>query len=159
MTPGGEPVDLVYSQTTSGLTIANQASDEASVRAALREHNRDLKLEWKRLDGRVCWYVTVYLGSARTDAWVCDWTDETGAPLPLSHGLVERVKQLDGNSRWTEPDPAVLNDRRSAELEQASNDEIDWYAAELVKQYRGRSGVILPRGLYRRKSEFKDIRR
>jgi hypothetical protein len=150
---------LVYSTTDSGLAVAFTAADERSVRAALKAHDPDLNVDWKLHEGETCWYVTRYLGSARTDEWVCDWADEHGQPLPLSHGLVERVKQLDMNSRHLEADPEQLNDARTAAIEAEQDAEAEWYATELVKHYRGKSGVVLPRGIYRRKTAFRDIRR
>lgn len=152
-------MSLVYSETSSGLTVANVAADERSVTAALRQHDPDLSLDWKLApSGERCWYVTRYLGSARTDEWVCDWADAYGNPFPLSHGLVQRIKDLDLNSRHQEADPDELNEHARAARAAESDAELEWYSAELVKHYRGRSGVILPRGTYRRKTEFRDIR-
>lgn len=149
---------LVFSETTSGLSAAFMASDEASVRAALKQHDRDLNLEWKRVDGTHIWYVTKYLGSERRDEWICDW-ELNGEPLPLSHGLVQRIKDLDLNSRAPIVDPEQLNDAMIEEAREEFGEAIDDISADIIERIRGRKLHALPRGAYRRNTRFKDIRR
>lgn len=148
---------LVFSETSSGLVAAHMGADEVSVRAALKDHDRDLNLEWKRVNGQHIWYVTKYSGSERRDDWICDWVAD-GQPLPLSHGLVQRVKDLDMNSRWVEPDAEEENDRMVAALRAESDAEIEELSKEVVDRYRGKTNHLLPRGVYRRNTRFRDVR-
>lgn len=151
-------MSLILSETGSGLLAAHQHADQASVTAALRSHDRDLRLLWKVIDGQRVWYVVKFLGSERPADWICDW-ERDGEPLPLSHGLVERVKALDLNSRAVHADPEELNDRLTAEGLAEVNGAIDELARDLVERYRGTKSHLLPRGVYRRNTRFKDMRR
>lgn len=145
---------LIYSRTPSGLDVAFNAADERSVAQALREFDDDLRLVWKVVDGQKVWEVVHHNGSDKAATWITDWTDEDGDPLPLSHGLVQRVKELHMESRAPQHDPLDLNDAIERAAREELDAEIDWYAEQLVKTYRGRTLHALHRGAYRRNTRF-----
>jgi hypothetical protein len=90
---------LVERVTDSGL-ILREREDGLAVARALREYDRDLSLV---VDSHGLWRV--YAG----DAFVCDWSDRDGTPLPLTMGLLDKIKLLDKNTSSKAPDPDELN--------------------------------------------------
>lgn len=153
-------MSLVEHRLTSGLFVASQASDEASVRRALKAHDPDLALTPDVDDetGQIVWTVMKRVGEQRYI--VCRWRDETHpdrTPLPLSHGLVEHVKRLDLNSRAPRIDVQAENDRLQASQREAADEEIEWYSAELVDRLRGRTLRPSPRGQRRRGAQFPNL--
>lgn len=150
---------MVYSRHGSGLQVAYQAADERSVAAALREFDPDLRLLWKIRGGGQMWEVVKFMGHDRDAVWICDWDSPDGQPLPLSHGLVQKVKDLHLESRTPHVDVEELNHRMVADSLADWHAEVDHMSAELITRLRGRTSYLLPRGLYRRNTRFKDIRR
>jgi hypothetical protein len=153
-------LSLVHSQLGSGLVVASEAMDEASVRRALKQHDPDLALTPDVDDetGRVVWTVMKRVGEGRMV--VCRWRDETDPerrPLPLSHGLVEKVKRLDLNSRAPRVDVEAENLRLQEKGREEDIEQIEWYARELAKRLHGHSTSVLPRGRYRRSTAFRDV--
>src|SRR4051795_9638587 len=96
---------LVERVTDSGL-ILRESGDGSAVARALREHDPELSLQ---VDQFGLWRVYA------RDTFVCAWEDADG-PLPLSMGLVEKVKQLDRNTASKAPDADELNARNQAEI-------------------------------------------
>lgn len=156
---------LVYEHDPhSGLAVAREGADEASVRAALKAFDSRLMLDhaidtdWQR----VVWQVLCRTGPDTPPSVVCRWretTDPASEPLPLSHGLVEKVKRLHVESRALRADADADNDALRARQHADADAEIEEYAAELVDRLRGRTLRPLPRGHYRRNTEFRDISR
>lgn len=156
---------LVYDHDPrTGLVVAHQGAEEASVRAALKQFDARLMLDYA-IDtdwGCVVWQVLCRTGSDTPPLVVCRWRetdDPASKPLPLSHGLVEKAKRLHVESRAPKPDAdadnAVLRARQNADADA----ELEEYAAELVDRLRERTLRSLPRGRYRRNTDFRDIRR
>lgn len=151
---------LIESRLNSGLVVATSASDEVSVRRALKQHDPDLTLTPDIDDetGRIVWTVMKRVGEGRHV--VCRWRDEQHPdrpPLPLSHGLVEQVKRLDLNSRAPRVDVQAENDRRRERQREDDTEMLAEYAHDLVRRLRGRSTPVLPRGAYRRNTHFRDV--
>lgn len=147
---------LVEHRLNSGLIVASTASDEASVRMELKRHDDQLTLTPDVDDetGHVVWTVMKRVGETR--AVVCRWRDEMGRPLPLSHGLVEFVKCLDLNSRSPREDVLAANDQHTADHQAEADEELEWYAAELVDRLRERTLRPSPRG-QRRGAQFPNL--
>lgn len=151
---------LVYDHNPTGLVVAREGAGESSVRHALKQHDQRLMLDYA-IDtdwGKKVWQVLCKTGSDTPPAVVCRWRDEqTGEPLELSHGLVDHVKRLDVNGRGRQIEADAANREMRARLEQDADAEIDWYARQLVKKLKGTSGIVLPRGQYRRRTQFADV--
>jgi hypothetical protein len=108
-------VSLVYSRSDSGLVVANQAADEASVERALKQLDRQLELQcWPSLDGPPLYKVVARLSDDRPPVTVLVWQTEQAEPLPLSSRLIDEVQRLDRNSRGEYLDDDERN-RRLAE--------------------------------------------
>lgn len=152
---------LVYDHNPTGLVVAREGAGESTVRRALKQHDPRLMLDYV-LDtdwgGRQVWQVMVRVSGDAPPHVVCRWRNEqTGEPLELSLGLVEKVRALDLNSRAPKVDPDAENQQMRDALIAAADAEIEWYGEELVKRLKGTTGYLLPRGAHRRNREFPNV--
>jgi hypothetical protein len=101
-------VGTSYLQLESGLVIPQQGAGWAAVQAALKQHDSHLEL------GEVAGVWKVYFRPSpdHPPEFLCDWRDPDGTPRELSHGLVDKVRSLDRNSRERAPTEAELNAKR-----------------------------------------------
>lgn len=108
---------LVHSRTGSGLIVSEYGADGAAVLRALKDHDPDLRLipPGVSVQGahREHWAVYLYRGSERPPVFVLAWTGPDGGPLPLSHRLVDAVKQRDLNGRGNPLSADQLNAARA----------------------------------------------
>lgn len=84
---------LVHRQLASGLVVAEDAADERAIQAAVKQIRRDFSLQKRqRLEalGGGLVYKIVHVPSGIP---VISWTDDSGRPLPLSSGILERFKK------------------------------------------------------------------
>lgn len=89
-----------YALTDTGLYVPPASTDSRKVARELLRHDPDLRLVASVHDGGQLWRVYRHIGSGVDPEFVCAWMNETtGEPYPLTMGLVDRVKQLDLNSR------------------------------------------------------------
>jgi len=121
-------VGLVYS-SYGGLTVAEHGADEASVRAALKKLDPDLRLVRDDTEGRV-YRVFKFLGPSTPAVWICDWRSDDGEPLPLTHRLVDRVAGLRVGSRMPESDPVENNRRLEEEAAVERRERLDELARD-----------------------------
>lgn len=153
-------MSLMYDHHPSGLLVAHQEAGEKTVRAALKQMDSRLLLDYA-IDPvwqRQVWQVLCRHTTDLPPSVVCRWRDETtGEPLPLSHGLVDRVRSLHMESRAPKVDPDADNDRLKAELAKDGDAELEFYAEELVDRLKGKKAYLLPRGLHRRNRQFPNI--
>ena len=122
---------LVFSEI-GGLTVATSSSDYQSVQRAIKEIDDCYMLD--DLSGAGDWVVLCRRGSEMPPDVVVTWRDENGNPLPLSSGLVEKVKRLRADSRWTEPDPDVLNEK----LRERNRVEFEDHVDEITRKHTNR---------------------
>lgn len=113
-------MSLVYSER-GGLLVAEHGADAVSVERALKDHDRDLLLippgvQFADMPQRGGWRVYRKAGGDRPPEFICFWGTDHGDPYPLSHGIVDKVKELDRNSRAKAVDDAVANAMRDAEI-------------------------------------------
>lgn len=115
------------SRLDSGLTVAEHGSDAVAVQRALQEHDRDLRLIPQESDhyGRIVYKVARLTGGDRPVQWVMSWRTRDGEALPLSMRLVDKVKELDLNSRAPKDDPDDLNAQVRAERERDLDREME----------------------------------
>jgi|SRR5450759_634775 len=143
---------LTYSETRSGLVVGREAADERSVRSALKAIDDHLLLDFTG----ECYQVLKRVSSEGHVRRVCSWRDDAGRPLPLSHGLVDRVDSLRVDGRV----PAVDVEAENQKLQDAQAAEADellaWYAKEAKPRLRGTRSSNLPRGTHRRQVIFPD---
>lgn len=139
-----------YRRNDYGLLVPASSGDGGplvvQIARALREHDDALRLvpQSSPILGTY-WAVYRYAGENNPAEKVCTWVDfATQEALPLSFGLVERVKQLDRGGRGADVYEAdELEERRKARREKEQADAID----ALVQDHhrpRGRR-TILPR--------------
>jgi hypothetical protein len=127
---------LVERVTDSGL-ILREREDGLAVARALREYDRDLSLV---VDSHGLWRV--YAG----DVFVCDWSDADGSPLPLTMGLLDKIKLLDKNTSSKAPDPDELNARQQAATQAQKARDLEAIEAEFLPILEtNRLSVRIPR--------------
>lgn len=144
---------LVETRTPSGLYVAENAADYQSVSRALRDYDRDLRLVPQPDDeGRVAYKVFRYQGGDRPAEFVCGWWSEQLQPLPLSHRLVDLVKQLDRNTGGRE-DVDTENERLREERLRDAAEAISDVGRETSK--RVKRSPALHRGQHLRRSRHK----
>jgi hypothetical protein len=133
----------MYARSDSGLVYPVEGMDGAAVRAALKEHDRNLDLiqqldpQWGR------WVFKVTYATGGPSEVLFAWRAPSGEPLPLSSALIDKVKQLDRNTAFAAPDADHLNaqhlDERREDWEEARQDLKDDYLRRAKRQ------PILPR--------------
>lgn len=148
-------MSLVYERQGNGLLVARDTapSDEKAVARQLRDYDPDLRLVPQGVVGRqIAYKVYRYAGSDRPAEFICFWGDAAiGEPYPLSSGLLDRVRELDRNSRARYASAEELNEKRRAELER-HRDSLSEDVYDDLKRMPGRLAVIPRPGVgYRRK--------
>lgn len=142
----------------SGLVVAEESADEAGLQRALNriDHPAARRLVLTREVDRKhdcwVWLVHVVVSDDRPAVYVCRWDDERGRPLPLSSGLVERVRE----QLARDGDPAAMVDAANAAHVAAVDRQIDEAsseAARLVARF-GAAGhsALFHRGVHLRRA-------
>jgi hypothetical protein len=146
---------LVYSRTDSGLLVAEEgASDEKAVGRLLRDYDSDLRLVPATFhDGRLGYKVYRYAGPDRPAEFICYWGNEEGEPYPLSSRLLDKVRELDRNSRA----PYLSEDELNARAQEKRERQIRQDAEDLVDDVATTAGVMpcFHRGAHLRRSRAK----
>lgn len=139
---------LATRRHSSGLLLAEQATEEPQLRHALRRFDDQLRLLPPRavFPGTATgyWRVVRMVADDRPALPVLTWMDATGAPIPLSTGILEELQRLRRDSRNQGPD---VDERNAALEEQVRRERADAMEA-LHDEYepyleRGRVGVSL----------------
>lgn len=146
-------MSLVY-LPRGGIVVASEAADERSLSEALKRFDPDLVLTWELDDrGRQVYEVRKLVGRDRPALLVCRWTDDYGEPLPLSHALLDHVKQHQRGGRlaqWEE------DERRRDESERAEAfEEALEIARDTLDRVSGKKLSPLHRGAHLRRSRHK----
>lgn len=103
---------LAHRTTGSGLVIAETVMNEPGIQRALKQIDERLTLQW-----RPPYHVVVCQVNDHYAPVVATWMDLHGRPLPLSHGLVDKVNmwRLDARNQPEGVDQA--NERRQREID------------------------------------------
>lgn len=132
----------------SGLVVAEESADEAALWRALNQEIDDRLILTREVDRKHqtwVWQVRVMVSTTRCD-YVCDWRDQQGRPLPLSSGLLERVREQ--FALRDQPGHGLdVADKRNAALVADIDRQIDeasTEAARLVAKFggSGHSGLL-----------------
>lgn len=139
-------MSLTYTKTDSGLLVAENRASREAVAAALRDHDRDLRLVPSVVNNgtQVLWKVYAYRGSETPAVFLFAWEDQNREPLPLSMNLVEKAKQQDKNSRAPRDNEDTHNARLVAERDRDRTNLAVAVAQEHEPRING-SRTILPR--------------
>lgn len=143
----------VYSRHGTGLLVAEHSADERSVTVALRDFDPDLVLTWEVQEGQQVWEVHKVVSQDRPAVFICRWQDRHGAPLPLSHGLVDLVKQLryGGVAQAAEEHNRKLREEAERDVYEGSLE----IARDMIPRIRGRRIPVLHRGRHLLRSRHK----
>lgn len=140
-------------RSESGLVLARERSDSATLERQLKQIDRELALQaWPSLDGPPTWKVVRYCGPDRPPETICSWVTGEGDPLPLTEGILDMVRQLDRNTRSDYDDADARNEKFKAKLaKQTERDE-----EALIGDWRFPHGrPVLPRSQSLRRSRDK----
>lgn len=124
---------LITRRHETGLVLAEQSADEASLGRALRQIDDRLALQF-----RPPYYVVVCQVSDHYAPVIATWMDLHGRPLPLSSGLLEKVQAARIGARNQPLSVDEHNARRLAEIEK---DRANTYEA-----LRDDHGPLIERG-------------
>jgi hypothetical protein len=133
-------VRLAESITDSGLVLLEGREDGAQVARELRRYDPALCL---RVDVNGLWRVYRTVGSEHRDVFICAWQDAGGVPLPLSMRLLDKIKQLDRNTRSPAPDPDELNARLRRETERQYQSDTEAIISEVNPILEGKRNVSM----------------
>lgn len=109
---------LVQRTHESGLVVAEESADEAALGHALKQIDRAYVLQ-KNPDGDTpgLYVVACVVNEDEPPIRILAWADGNGEPLPLSSGLVEKVKAWHVGARNRPETVDEYNARVGAELE------------------------------------------
>ena len=138
-----------------GLQVAEMSQDEKTIAAELKAMDRRLVLNRNPDEsGRFCWDVHCIWSSDHPAVLICTWRDDNGNPLPLSSGLVEKVKSLRSGVD-TAAQAELANQRlREANRKDAHNMFQDW-GSDVLPSLDDKRSVLLHRGQHLRRSRDK----
>lgn len=148
----------------SGLFVSEQVSDSESVERALNALDHpvaDRLFVTREVDQRFgswVWRVMIWNGDRPAEN-LCEWRDQAGQPLPLSHGLVDRVRaqmaSRDGDRLGIAL--AEQNERHSERVRREVDDALDEIAADVGPRMRETRSAVLHRGQHLRRSRQKAV--
>jgi hypothetical protein len=131
----------------SGLLLPTQGMDEAAVRRALTEHDPELVLlppgvdvygrPWPERQG---YRVYRKVGGDKPIEFICFWGNDQFEPYPLSSALVDKVKELDRNTRSRQLDEYVREEQRRQEIEKQEQRDQEALASDWDRKH----GVPVP---------------
>ena len=99
------------------------------------------------------WKVYAHRGSDQPAVFVCAWMDSQGVPLPLSHRLLDMVREQDRNTRGHYKTEDELNAELRARNDRVISDRMDAVTEEWLS--REKSHAVLPRSVSLRMSRDK----
>lgn len=127
---------------------------ERQVQRELRNLDPDLFLDKRWENGVLVYLVRYFIGSAEEPLDTVKWVDPSGRPLPLSLGIVDRVKMQEGDLREAIQRATLYNIAEKERRKQAVNEELDAIISE--HQAENRKGKTSSGGPGRLIGEFPD---
>lgn len=148
---------LSYTSRDSGLVVAHQGADFAAVQAALRQHDRDLRLVPQGIgrNGKTLYNVYRWYGPDRRAEFILAWMDENMNALPLSSALIDEVQRHDKNCRGTIIGADEHNRRLIEQTRKDGREETREIAREYGERIDGKRNTILPRSQSLRRARDK----
>jgi len=135
----------------AGLYVVEQAADFRAIDAELGRIDSRLFLSWELERGKKL-YRVLYERGDLPPLTLCDWRDERGEPLPLSSGLIERVKSQRPRGGPEFPDYARLNEERAEKERVELGEAMQDIAADIEPRIAGRRLPLFHRGIHLRRA-------
>lgn len=148
---------FAFRSDDSGLVLAEEHRDEAAVSRALKEIDPRLVLQKERANAEGGWKYKVYRiwSEDQPPTPVLTWTDAYGYPLPLTWGLIDKVKVhyvgFRGNEYYVSEDEH--NSRYRAALDKQLKDDLAAITEEHKPRLSGRTTVSMSGKLKRRQRD------
>lgn len=150
---------LAYRRDESGLVVAERdlSGDEARLSRALKQIDDRLVLQKERHDGPPGWKWRVLRvwSDSHPPTPIVTWTDEFGHPLPLTEGLLDKVRVhmlgFAANRYYVDADEH--NRRHVERVEKRLADEHAAIVEEHLPRLSGRTSVSMSGRLRRRRHD------
>lgn len=148
---------LAYRNDESGLVVAEHTVDEARLGRALKEIDDRLVLQKERANVEGGWKYRVLRvwSEDHPPTPIITWTDEYGHALPLTWGLIDKVKihmlGFRGNDFYVDPDDH--NRRHQEKLDRQIAADHAAIAAEHRPRLSGRTSVSMSGKIHRRQTD------
>lgn len=139
--------DLAYRQDESGLFVAETTRDEQAIIAALKQIDPRLALQKERASAEGGWKFKVLRiwSEDHPPTPILTWTDAYGNPLPLTDGLIDKVKihmlGFRGNDYYVSADEH--NAKLKAERDKQRADDLAAIRDEHLPRLSGRLSVSM----------------
>lgn len=140
--------DLAYRQEDNGLVVAETITrDEAAVTRALKEIDPRLALQKEpaNVEGGWKYKVLRVWSEDQPPTPILTWTDQFGNPLPLTFGLIDKVKihmlGFRGNDYYVSADEH--NAKLEAAREKQKRDDLAAIRDEHLPRLQGRLSVSM----------------
>lgn len=141
-------MDLAYRHSDSGLVLAEHiCRDESQVVSALKEIDPRLALQKEAANAEGGWkYKVLRVWSEdHPPTPILTWTDDYGNPLPLTFGLIDKVKihmlGFRGNDYYVSADEH--NEKLQAARDKQKADDLAAIRDEHLPRLRGRTSVSM----------------
>lgn len=133
-------MDFTYGKTDSGLLVAENSasSDERAVAQLLKNYDPDLRLVPAVVNNQMAWKVYRFAGPDKPALFLFMWGDKYGNPWPLSSRILDKVQELDRNTRSSAPDEDALEAHRRASKAKEEEDR----ATDLYDDLKSLDGRI-----------------
>ena len=148
----------MYSTRNAGsLAVVENTVDRRRIERELRGLDPQLFLDAEiDLRHRFVWTVKYHVGSEHPPHLVFEWRDQkTNEPLPLTMGIVDRVKRLEGAGHTVFREVSEHNRRLVAEREARSDQAYTDITNDMEPRMRDTRSAVLHRGVGLRMSRDK----
>lgn len=141
----------------SGLYVVEYAADSDSIDRDLRRHDDRLFLTYEidpRFDAKV-YVVLCEVEGDRPPLAVCEWRDEYGRPLPLSSGILDKVKSLAPRGGVAAQEAFAANEAMVEAAKREADEAMDEIAEDVGDRMAGKRSASVHRGQHIRRARDK----
>lgn len=140
-------MDLAYRQDDNGLVVAETTRDESAITRALKEIDPRLALQKERasIEGGWRYKVLRVWSEDQPPTPILTWTDSYGNPLPLTDGIIDKVRVhmlgFRANDFYVSADEH--NEKLQAARDKQRRDDVEAIASEHLPRLSGRLSVSM----------------
>lgn len=138
------------------LTVIEYVREKDSLQQELRLIDDRLFLERQlTLVGEPVWCVVVNVGGDVPPITILEWRDDDDNPLPLSSGILERMRRMDRDGARLAARVIKQNRDRIEAARQKAKDDWEEIGKDVGGRMSGTRSAVLHRGQYLRRSRDK----
>jgi hypothetical protein len=138
----------------SGLYVVEFGQDFAAIDRELRREDDRLFLTWEidpRYNQKV-YRVLCEVAGDKPSVCIAEWRDELGRPLPLSSGILERVRSQRARGGVAAQEAFASNEAMIEAAIRESDEAMDEIAEDVGPRIAGKRSAVLHRGHHLRRS-------